>query len=93
MQFRLDNSHRRKELDGLRAFALFGVIYTHAVNDDSMLGNLSVLLFFVLSGYLITGILLRLRQRIEANAATVAVSLKTFYVRRFLRIFPSIISS
>jgi len=51
--------HRFEELDGLRAFAILGVLYTHFINDDSMLGTLGVQLFFVLSGYLITGILLR----------------------------------
>ena len=30
---------RRKELDGLRALAIFGVMYTHFVNDDSALAG------------------------------------------------------
>jgi hypothetical protein len=38
-----------------------GPLYTHFVNDDSALGTLGVYLFFVLSGYLISGILSRCR--------------------------------
>jgi peptidoglycan/LPS O-acetylase OafA/YrhL len=79
---------RRKELDGLRALAIFGVMYTHFVNDDSALGTLGVYLFFVLSGYLISGILLRCRDLIEGSRATPSGTLRTFYVRRILRIFP-----
>jgi peptidoglycan/LPS O-acetylase OafA/YrhL len=80
--------HRFEELDGLRAFALLGVMYTHFVNDDSMLGSLGVYLFFVLSGYLISGILLRCRGLIEAGKSTLTTVLKTFYIRRALRILP-----
>jgi peptidoglycan/LPS O-acetylase OafA/YrhL len=80
--------HRFAELDVLRAFALLGVMYTHFVNDDSMLGSLGVYLFFVLSGYLISGILLRCRGLIEAGKSTLTTVLKTFYIRRALRILP-----
>jgi peptidoglycan/LPS O-acetylase OafA/YrhL len=79
---------RRTELDGLRALAVLGVMYTHFVNDDSALGTLGVYLFFVLSGYLISGILLRSRDLISAHKATRQSALKTFYIRRILRIFP-----
>jgi peptidoglycan/LPS O-acetylase OafA/YrhL len=81
-------SDRRTELDGLRALAILGVMYTHFVNDDSVLGTLGVYLFFVLSGYLITGILLRCKDLIEAKKATLGGTLKTFYIRRSLRIVP-----
>jgi peptidoglycan/LPS O-acetylase OafA/YrhL len=48
-----------------------------------------VQLFFVLSGFLITGILLDYRQACERNTdLTAGAALRTFYVRRFLRIFP-----
>jgi peptidoglycan/LPS O-acetylase OafA/YrhL len=65
-----------------------GVLYTHFINDDSMLGTLGVELFFVLSGYLITGILLRGRSLIEAGESTLPTVLKSFYIRRALRILP-----
>lgn len=77
---------RIKELDGLRALAIVGVLIAHFVHQDTPLGNLlrlgwaGVDLFFAISGFLITGILIDLRRR-EA-------SFRTFYGRRTFRIFP-----
>ncbi len=61
----------------------------HAI-INRLQGQLSngVHLFFVLSGYLITGILLRCRENIELRVATIGYSFRQFYARRFLRIFP-----
>jgi peptidoglycan/LPS O-acetylase OafA/YrhL len=84
----IDSLHRRTELDGLRALAVLGVMYTHFVNGNSTLGTLGVYLFFVLSGYLISGILLRLRDAVDSTDMTVSNALKTFYIRRALRIVP-----
>jgi peptidoglycan/LPS O-acetylase OafA/YrhL len=47
-----------------------------------------VYLFFVLSGFLITRILMRCREDITSRITTPGFSLRQFYVRRFLRIFP-----
>lgn len=75
-------------LDGLRAAAIVAVIWHHAargVGSRSILagrGFLGVDLFFVISGYLIVTLILRERRR------TGTVSLRRFYWRRFLRIFP-----
>jgi peptidoglycan/LPS O-acetylase OafA/YrhL len=52
-------------------------------------GLASVRLFFVLSGFLITGILLRARADAEAAGGTRPQILRAFYARRFLRIFPA----
>jgi peptidoglycan/LPS O-acetylase OafA/YrhL len=73
-------TRRKEQLDGLRAFAILPVLYTHFWNLDNWLGSAGVFLFFVLSGYLITGILLRSRTKPSA--------LRNFYLRRFLRIAP-----
>lgn len=74
-------------LDGLRAFAVAGVVWHHAGTQFDWLpitrhGFLGVDLFFVLSGFLITTLLLR-EQELRGR-----ISLKCFYIRRTLRIFP-----
>jgi peptidoglycan/LPS O-acetylase OafA/YrhL len=70
------------QLDGLRAVAVIMVVWSHTVREG--LGNYGVKIFFVLSGFLITGILLRQRER----ADSLGDKLRTFYLRRALRIFP-----
>ena len=69
-------------LDGLRAIAAFLVVFYHAGQEWSP-GGLGVLAFFVLSGFLITWLLLKE----EEQSGT--ISLKSFYLRRSLRIFPA----
>jgi peptidoglycan/LPS O-acetylase OafA/YrhL len=82
-------------LDGLRAFAVLAVMFYHflylaprctgwcaRVQDISSWGWCGVDLFFVLSGFLITGILL------DAKAKAAAHYFSSFYMRRALRIFP-----
>lgn len=74
------------QLDALRAFAVAGVAISHWVPKSYQFGLpwwAGVELFFVLSGFLITGILLRCR-----DLPDVRYSLRAFYMRRFLRIFP-----
>lgn len=81
---------RIPSLDGLRAIAILLVMFTHlwtypagyvGINRIASSGWLGVDLFLVLSGFLITGILLRMR----CNTAYFS----TFYIRRSLRIFPA----
>jgi peptidoglycan/LPS O-acetylase OafA/YrhL len=74
------------ELDGIRAFAILAVIAHHYYPFTTMFygvaefGWAGVELFFVLSGFLITSILLQLKNRPHPY--------KIFYARRILRIFP-----
>jgi len=68
-------------LDGLRAIAILLVFFLHA--DYVYIGWAGVQLFFALSGFLITNILLRMKE-IENGGDF----FKKFYGRRFLRIFP-----
>lgn len=68
-------------LDGLRAVAVLLVILDHA--SLAAPGGLGVLMFFVLSGFLITWLLLK------EDAVTGTVSISNFYFRRVLRIFPA----
>jgi len=69
-------------LDGLRAIAVFLVIFYH-FTYRWVPASLGVLAFFVLSGFLITWLLLK------ENEKTGAVSISGFYKRRALRIFPA----
>lgn len=69
-------------LDGLRAFAVFTVFVGHAGLRFVIGAGSGVTVFFFLSGYLITTLLRRER------AKTGTISLRDFYLRRVLRIFP-----
>jgi peptidoglycan/LPS O-acetylase OafA/YrhL len=86
---------RIPELDGLRGLAIFFVILCHYVGGNPPglrhsfvrriaevlgLGSIGVDLFFILSGFLIGGILL--------NSRSSQLYYKTFYLRRFFRIIP-----
>lgn len=68
-------------LDGIRGLAFLLVFFLHA--DYFYFGWVGVQLFFVLSGFLITDILLRMKEKFSAGDY-----FKKFYGRRFLRIFP-----
>ncbi len=75
--------------DGLRALAVLAVfIYHQMPRLVGKLGYVGVELFFALSGFLIISILYDSRLKIEANARTYKHVLKSFFARRFVRIFP-----
>lgn len=69
-------------LDGMRALAFLVVFVAHSMPFNILPGGFGVTIFFFLSGYLITTLL-----RAEAQR-TGTISLRGFYARRVLRIFP-----
>jgi len=72
-------------LDGLRAFAVLAVIAYHMKANWAPGGLLGVTMFFVLSGYLITGLLLK-----EYDKSG-TISLSNFWLRRVRRIIPAVV--
>jgi len=88
-------SRRIPSLDGLRAISITLVIFSHLLGTHGFplgarafgaagdVGYLGVRVFFVISGFLITSLLLREREK------TGTTSLKGFYTRRAFRIFPA----
>ena len=75
----------RADIDGLRAIAVASVLIFHAVPSWLGGGYVGVDVFFVISGYLITGILVR-----EVHAGQFSVL--QFYVRRARRLFPALLA-
>jgi peptidoglycan/LPS O-acetylase OafA/YrhL len=81
------------QLDSLRAFAILLVLLFHWFPKDSFVnmlpnGSMGVTLFFVISGFLISKILLENRVKIEQNRSTLSSAYLNFVIRRALRIFP-----
>jgi peptidoglycan/LPS O-acetylase OafA/YrhL len=91
-QFGFGTQRTVPSLDGLRAISIAFVLIAHLIASGHVSGGLSrlgklgefgVRIFFVISGYLITSILLaELRRR-------ATISLPRFYFRRMLRLFPA----
>ena len=94
----MSNSTGRRipSLDGIRAISILMVIYGHLAGTRHFpisiseygrwcgdVAHLGVLVFFVLSGFLITSLLMSEREMMGA------ISLKRFYLRRIVRIFPA----
>ena len=78
------SSKYRPDIDGLRAIAVMLVVIFHAFPEAMPGGFIGVDIFFVISGFLITGIVVReLDQK--------RFSLLAFYNRRIRRIFPALI--
>jgi peptidoglycan/LPS O-acetylase OafA/YrhL len=81
--------NRIPSLDGARAVSILLVIAAHLIPNFSVpllwrvdYGNLGVRVFFVISGFLITTLLLREQERAGE------ISIRSFYLRRFFRIVP-----
>jgi peptidoglycan/LPS O-acetylase OafA/YrhL len=76
-------SHYRPDIDGLRALAVLAVVLFHYQVPGFRGGFVGVDVFFVISGFLITGL-------IHGEMQEGRFSLRQFYVRRIRRIFPAL---
>ncbi len=83
---RLKNSRYITGFDGLRAIGVIGVILYHLMPYTFTGGYLGVPIFMVVSGYLITDLLV---QEWEQNQW---INLKSFYLRRVKRLYPGLIT-
>lgn len=72
--------------DGLRAIAVLLVLVAHAGYGDVVPGGFGVTIFFAISGYLISTLLM------NEFARTGTIDLKLFYIRRILRLYPELIA-
>lgn len=77
--------HYRPDIDGMRAVAILLVVIFHALPSTLPSGFIGVDIFFVISGYLITGIILK-------DLAAGHFSYLHFYARRFRRIMPALVT-
>lgn len=73
----MTNEHRSSQIDGLRALAALGVVIFHYFSFPEHLGSFGVQLFFMISGYVITGSLSR------------SSDLRIFWTHRVLRLYPA----
>lgn len=84
--------------EGLRGFAVALVMFSHVVENSEMLGILGVGIFFVLSGFLITGVLMAQIEKQQLAASTHEQAslvgrfayLPRFYMDRFVRLTPAL---
>ncbi|MBK2026084.1 acyltransferase family protein [Francisella philomiragia] len=74
-----------KHIDGLRAVAVLSVVFFHLDINLVKSGFLGVDIFFVISGFLITGNIIR-------DLENKSFSLRNFYLRRMRRILPALIT-
>jgi peptidoglycan/LPS O-acetylase OafA/YrhL len=77
--------HRLPALDGVRGIAILMVLGVHTDPEILTCGMVGVDLFFVLSGFLISSILL------EEYRNSGTIHLGRFYLRRFLRLYPALV--
>jgi peptidoglycan/LPS O-acetylase OafA/YrhL len=79
----------RPDIDGLRAVAVLGVVIFHAFPKALPGGFCGVDIFFVISGYLISGILYK---GLKENGGGGGFNFREFYARRVRRLFPALIT-
>src|SRR5262249_229366 len=90
-------TERNLEIDRLRAIALIIILYGHfciifytqGINLGFLVGTSLLDIAFVISGFVISGILVDLIDSLKANGGQLLSFVKAFYVRRIYRIYPA----
>jgi Predicted acyltransferases len=78
-----EKENYRRDIDGLRAFSVLIVVIYHAFPEFLSGGFIGVDIFFVISGYIITRLIL-------SHMSCGSFSVSQFYARRIRRIFPAL---
>ena len=82
---------RRGDIQVLRAVALIAVLAFHAKENYFPWGYLGVDVFFVISGFVVMPLISDFASKLPiAGATKFLAGLKTFYLRRFFRLFPAL---
>ena len=79
----LSRSRYIKQIDGLRGISVLSVVLYHFFPDIFKGGFIGVDIFFVISGFVISKVLI---EEFEINKK---ISLKNFYIKRIKRLFPA----
>lgn len=88
---------RADQIDTLRTFAVAGVVFSHTIDERYVIGQYQffefgaygVFLFFVISAFLITSQLLATKEVWRRRGDGLHVPLKSFYIKRALRLMPA----
>ena len=83
-------SKYRKDIQALRGIAVTAVVAFHANENIFPLGYLGVDVFFVISGFVVTPLIMQIISDTTSTPREVLTKLKDFYLRRFFRLAPAL---
>ena len=86
----LSSPKYRNDIQVLRGIAVIAVVFFHAKEGIFPQGYLGVDVFFVISGFVVTPLIIRIFPESIASPREVLRGLKTFYLRRFFRLAPAL---
>ena len=89
----LSKTEYRRDIQCLRGLAVFSIILFHAYENFFALGYLGVDVFFVISGYVVTPLIIRVFTERPISGGGLFINLKYFYKRRFYRLVPALSAS
>lgn len=84
----VEKLNRRLDIQALRGIAVLAVVFFHARPSLFPLGYLGVDVFFVISGFIVTPLVIRIQAESFSRRENL-INLKNFYIRRFYRLAPA----